>query len=357
VIRWLLSTVPTAMIFDDHDISDDWNTSAAWVEHMRRQPWWDERITSGLASYWLYQHLGNLSPDDLDDDPVWPKVRDAGDATRVLREFAFRADREVEGTRWSYKRDFGRTRLVVIDSRCGRVLEGDRREMVDDDEFAWIERQASGDLDHLLLATSLPFALAPAIHDLEAWNEAVTAGAWGRLAARAGEKIRQAVDLEHWAAFNDSFDRLAGLIEAVTAGHRGRPPGSVVVLSGDVHHTYLAELSFRGQHAGHGHSPAWQAVCSPLRNPLPGDQRMAHKRAFRRPARTVTAWLARRAGVEPEQIDWRVVEGPRFDNHLGELALDGRSATLRVERAVTPAGGDGDPRLEPLYEHRLAGGS
>ncbi|HEY8556340.1 MAG TPA: alkaline phosphatase D family protein, partial [Actinomycetes bacterium] len=182
VIRWLLSTVPTAMIFDDHDISDDWNTSAAWVEHMRRQPWWDERITSGLASYWLYQHLGNLSPGDLGDDPVWPKVRDAGDATRVLREFAFRADREVEGTRWSYRRDFGRTRLVVIDSRCGRVLEGERREMVDEDEWAWIEEQAAGDFDHLLLATSLPFALAPAIHDLEAWNEAVTAGAWGRLA-------------------------------------------------------------------------------------------------------------------------------------------------------------------------------
>ncbi|HEV2920006.1 MAG TPA: alkaline phosphatase D family protein, partial [Actinomycetota bacterium] len=43
VLRWLLSTVPTAMIFDDHDISDDWNTSAAWVEHMRSMPWWEER--------------------------------------------------------------------------------------------------------------------------------------------------------------------------------------------------------------------------------------------------------------------------------------------------------------------------
>jgi hypothetical protein len=329
----------------------------AWVEHMRRRPWWQERITSGLASYWLYQHLGNLSPDDLEGDPVWSKVRDAGDATRVLREFAFRADREVEGTRWSYRRDFGRTRLVVIDSRCGRVLDGPRREMVDDDEWAWIEEQAGGDFDHLLLATSLPFALAPAIHDLEAWNEAVTAGAWGRLPAWAGEKIRQAVDLEHWAAFNDSFDRLAALIESVAAGHRGRPPGSVVVLSGDVHHTYLAELSFRGEHAGHGHSPAWQAVCSPLRNPLPRDQRAAHKRAFKRPARAVTGWLARRAGVEPEEIDWRVVEGPRFDNHLGELELDGRSAMLRVERAVTPVDGRGDPRLEPLYQHRLADGS
>jgi hypothetical protein len=355
VLRWLLSTVPSAMIFDDHDISDDWNTSAAWVEHMRRQPWWEERITSGLASYWLYQHLGNLAPDDLEDDPVWPKVRTAGDATRVLRELAFRADREIEGSRWSYRRDFGRTRLVVIDSRCGRVLEGARRKMVDDDEWAWIEEQATGDFDHLLLASSLPFALAPAAHDLEAWNEAVTGGAWGGVAAKAGEAIRQAIDLEHWAAFNDSFDRLAALIEAVSAGHRGVAPGSVVVLSGDVHHTYLAELSFPG--IQDAHSPAWQAVCSPLRNPLPPSQRAAHRRAFRRPARSVTRWLARRAGVEPEAIDWRVVEGPRFDNHLGELELDGRSAVLRVERAVTPAGGDGQPRLEPLYDHRLAGGS
>jgi hypothetical protein len=106
----------------------------------------------------------------------------------------------------------------VIDSRCGRVLDGPRREMVDDDEWAWIEEQATGDFDHLLLATSLPFALAPATHDLEAWNEAVTAGAWGRPMAWVGEKLRQGIDLEHWAAFNDSFDRLAALIESVAGG-------------------------------------------------------------------------------------------------------------------------------------------
>ena len=27
-IRWLLSTVPTTMIFDDHDVNDDWNISS-----------------------------------------------------------------------------------------------------------------------------------------------------------------------------------------------------------------------------------------------------------------------------------------------------------------------------------------
>src|SRR5215210_260121 len=35
-IRWLLSVVSSAMIFDDHDVHDDWNTSEAWVEEMRR---------------------------------------------------------------------------------------------------------------------------------------------------------------------------------------------------------------------------------------------------------------------------------------------------------------------------------
>jgi PhoD-like phosphatase len=352
VLRWLLSTVPSAMIFDDHDVHDDWNTSAAWVEEMRSQPWWDERITSGLASYWLYQHLGNLSPDDLEDDPVWPQVREAGDATRVLREFAFRADREVAGTRWSYRRDFGATRLVAIDSRCGRVLDRGRREMVDDEEWDWIRQQATGDFDHLLLATSLPFALAPATHDLEAWNEAVCDGAWGRLAARLGEELRQAVDLEHWAAFNGSFDRLAELVADVAAGRAGSAPGSVVALSGDVHHAYLAELCFPGE-AGLK-SRAWQAVCSPLRNPLPASMRAAHRRAFRRPAAVVARRLARLAGVPPESVDWRVVHGPCFDNHVGLLELDGRAAFLRVERAVTSE--DGRPAgLEPLYEHRLAG--
>ena len=37
-IRWLLSTVPLAMIFDDHEVGDDWNISEAWVEEMRQHP-------------------------------------------------------------------------------------------------------------------------------------------------------------------------------------------------------------------------------------------------------------------------------------------------------------------------------
>src|SRR4029079_303329 len=69
-IRWLLSTVPCTMVFDDHDVNDDWNISDSWVEEMRRLPWWDDRITGAFMSYWLYQHLGNLSPPELAEETL-----------------------------------------------------------------------------------------------------------------------------------------------------------------------------------------------------------------------------------------------------------------------------------------------
>ena len=35
VERWVLSVVPSAMIFDDHDMIDDWNTSSSWLDDIR----------------------------------------------------------------------------------------------------------------------------------------------------------------------------------------------------------------------------------------------------------------------------------------------------------------------------------
>ncbi|MDX6302379.1 MAG: hypothetical protein QOF53_3593, partial [Nocardioidaceae bacterium] len=78
--RWLLSTLPSSMIFDDHDVRDDWNTSYAWKQEIEQTSWWHERIVSGLVSYWVHQHLGNLSPDERAADDVWQLVaRHEGD--------------------------------------------------------------------------------------------------------------------------------------------------------------------------------------------------------------------------------------------------------------------------------------
>ena len=354
VTRWLLSTVSTAMIFDDHDVHDDWNTSSAWVEQARSTDWWDEHIVSALMSYWIYQHIGNLSPDDHREDGLLQRMQAAEDGGPLLREFAYRADRETRGARWSFHRDLGGSRLVMIDSRCGRTLDEGGRSMLDEDEWRWVEEHATGDFDHLLIGTSLPWLLSPAMHHLEAWNEAVCAGAWGPLAAHLGERIRQGLDLEHWAAFHESFGRLAELQRAVGAGERGEPPASIVTLSGDVHHAHLSEVAFR---RGSGvQSAVYQATCSPLRNPLDGRERRAIRVAMTKPAFVLARAFSRAAGVEREPVRWRSLGGgPWFDNQLATLELRGRRCDLRLEKAVSGGGGS-EPWLDVVLELRLADG-
>jgi hypothetical protein len=349
VIRWLMSTVSTAMIFDDHDVHDDWNTSQAWLDEIRAQPWWEERIAGAFMSYWLYQHLGNLSPRQHDADGLLQRARRVPDLGDDLHAFAVRADREPAGTRWTYCRDVARARVVVVDSRAGRVLEGERR-MLGDDEWAYVEQHATGDFNHLFLVSSLPFLLPRPVHDLEAWNERVCDGAWGGAFAGLGEKIRQGVDLEHWAAFDASLERVEELLEAVASGERGEAPGSVTMLSGDVHYAYVAEVGFpRGTGA---RSPVWQAVCSPIRNPLARHEKAAVRFTCGRAAGAIGTALARSSGARRPGIGWRLCEGPVFDNQVATIDWHGRHAELTLERVLP--GDSTDPELVETFRRTLA---
>ena len=350
-MRWLLSTVSTAMIFDDHDVHDDWNISEAWLEEARRHEWWNEHIKAALASYWVYQHLGNLPPEAHRDDTLLKRVKEAGDAEDLLEAFAYHADRESDGARWSYCRDLGDTRLIVIDSRAGRVLEEGRRSMLDEDEWKWVQEHATGGFDHLLIGTSLPWLLGRGMHYVEAWSEAVAGGAWGPVAAKGAESLRQTGDMEHWAAFQDSFARLTELFRAVGTGERGEPPASIVTLSGDVHHAYLFEVGYpRGTEMKSG---VWQAVCSPYRNPLGKNERRSIRIGMSRGFERVTRALAGLAGVRDPGIGWRIVgDGPWFDNQFATLVIDGRSIEMRLDKAVPVD--EKNARLERVLEHRLA---
>jgi phosphodiesterase/alkaline phosphatase D-like protein len=364
-IRWLLSTVPSAMIFDDHDVRDDWNTSAQWRDDIKRTPWWAERISSGLMAYWVYQHLGNLRPPELARSQIYRAVRDAPDGAVPLRAYAADADSAADrlegdtpdpdgtgGGRWSFRRDLGTSRLLVLDSRAGRIVHGDKREMISEADWAWLEQQVDSDsladVDHLLIATSVPFLLPPFVHHLEAWNESVAAGGWGARFSRAGESLRQGADLEHWAAFGSSFDRMIDLLATIGQagdGDPGRAPATVTFLSGDVHFAYVARARLR--HQQHAMSPSiYQVVCSPLRNPLPKWLRYGQRAASSRVAHRLGRGVARLAGVRTPKLEWRFVGQPAFGNVLATLDLAGREALTRIETAEpgsAAAAADGSP--------------
>ena len=338
-VRWLLATVPSSMIFDDHDIADDWNTSAVWRRDMQQTSWWEERVIGGLSSYWVYQHIGNLSPATLAEDTLYQRVRaHDGDCEQMLREFAAAADREADGKKgaqWSYRRDLCDVRLLVIDSRCGRILDDENRSIVSEAEFRWIEEQVEGTYDHLLVGTSLPWLLARALHDVEAWNEVLAAGARGARMARWAETFRRAADLEHWAAFRKSFDRLAELFALVGRGEHtgsgGEAPATVCVLSGDVHHAYAA----RADYDDTVRSAVYQLTCSPVHNYVPRVMKVAFRVAWSRVAERITRFLLTTiAKVPPHPLTWSKLAGPYYGNEIATLTLDGRSARVSIERAL-----------------------
>ena len=331
--RWLLSTVPSAMIFDDHDIRDDWNTSLEWRHEMEATSWWHDRIVAGLGSYWVYQHLGNMSPAERAQDEIYAQVLahagdDEYDLGAVLDAFADRVDQQPTTYRWSYTRDFDtQARLVVVDSRAARELQPDARAMLDRDEARWLDEQLRGGFEHLLIGTSLPFLLARGLHHLEAFSEALAGGAWGERGGRLGEKLRQAVDLEHWGAFQNSFQEVAHQAMEVAAGERGPAPSTVTFLSGDVHHSYVSEAR-PTRHERALRSTILQAVCSPIRNPLSRNMRFATavlSYGVAGPAGRLASWSTR---VPDAPLTWTYAEGPWFDNNLAFLRLAGRGMRM-----------------------------
>lgn len=331
-IRWILSTLPSAMIFDDHDIRDDWNTSAAWRAEVNKKPWWRDRIRAGLGSYWVYQHIGNLSPTELAEDEDYQKVMAAeGDCWPLLLELADRADREVDGDkglRFSYRWDLGRSRFIMVDSRNSRILDSGDRKMLGDREFSWLEAQVEDgldELDHVVLGSSLPWLLPPAIGDLQTVNEAGAnrPGFRGQLA----EKVRQTADLEHWPAFVTSFLRLSQMIGKL-ADRPAPGPATVSVLSGDVHHSYAARADFGGSSAVRVH----QLVCSPVHNYVPVFVKPMFKFGWSPRVARVTRRWARRHGSPALPMSWRNLSGPLFGNTIASLELEGRSATVIFEQ-------------------------
>ena len=57
----LMANICTIMMFDDHDVTDDWNLTAAWEQAVYDDPVSNRIICNGLISYWLFQGFGNDS--------------------------------------------------------------------------------------------------------------------------------------------------------------------------------------------------------------------------------------------------------------------------------------------------------
>jgi hypothetical protein len=348
-VRWMLSTIPTSMMFDDHEINDKWNTSQAWLDKMRQTDWYETRIIGGLMAYWIYQHLGNLSPAELAKDETYQRICETRQGSTLVRDLAKRAESGEGPSRFSYSRDLGPARLIMIDARTGRQLQPGRRQIMTDQEWQWIRSNVDGQYQHLLLASSLPFLLPYGMHHIEAWSEAVTDRAWGGRLCGLGERVRLAADLDHWACFQRSYRDFEDLVIDVATGRGGQPPASLLLFGGDVHHCWVSEVTLPDD-AAPTRTRIWQVVCSGLRKELRISERITLWLGHTRLAKALGRALVATTSVGLPRLRWRPVTRPHFRNQVGTLEIAGGEIGVRIEQV---AGGWRKPRLLTVIEHKL----
>src|SRR5262249_50983870 len=82
-VRRTLANVPTYMIVDDHDVTDDWNLNPIWVDRVSNTTFGRAILRNALASYTVFQDWGNDPVRYLSEDTAA-----AGDPKRMLDTIA-----------------------------------------------------------------------------------------------------------------------------------------------------------------------------------------------------------------------------------------------------------------------------
>ena len=59
MVRRALANVPTYMMWDDHEVTDDWNLNPMWRDRAMTNPLGRAIVRNGMLSFALFQHWGN----------------------------------------------------------------------------------------------------------------------------------------------------------------------------------------------------------------------------------------------------------------------------------------------------------
>jgi hypothetical protein len=257
-VRRLLANVPTYMIFDDHDVTDDWNITAAWYNRVRDSAAGRRVTANALAAYWAFQAWGN-DPDNFDRDLRWAIESFIADDRSCTGDLADRFDLQLWKHRgWGFSIP-SNPPIVAIDSRTQRQPDNDYNppKLLDRYALDWLRvewlklktRPGGCEGWPVFIAATPVMGFAPVelIQRFGLWL-AGTLESYPyvriaeKLLGREGflaEKIVEKLDAEAWTSNLDGFvDFLSTLNERM---------GIVqcVFLSGDVHYAFTAEACFQ----------------------------------------------------------------------------------------------------------------
>ncbi|WP_237884826.1 alkaline phosphatase D family protein [Pseudomonas sp. PGPR40] len=244
-----MAHLPCLMIFDDHDITDDWNLSAQWEETAYGHPFSKRIIGNALLAYMLCQGWGN-NPDAFGSMLEKTRLLSATGQDHYL-------DSEVQDSlidellsfqKWHYVLPT-RPALVVLDTRTRRW----RSEMNLKQPSGLLDWEALSELQQELLDHPSAIIVSPApIFGVKLIETVQRVFSW------FGYPLL--VDAENWMAHRGAAQVILNIFR------HSRTPGNYVVLSGDVHYSFVYEVLIRHRKAG---PRIWQVTSSGIKNEFP----------------------------------------------------------------------------------------
>ncbi|MFG6665676.1 alkaline phosphatase D family protein [Halomonas sp. HNIBRBA4712] len=244
----LMAHLPTLMIFDDHDVTDDWNLTADWERCAYGHPFSKRIIGNALIAYLLCQGWGN------DPDKLTPLIDEAGALldTEKGRLEALRQDRFIERLLrfqgWEFQVP-GEPALLVLDTRTRRW----RSERSPKRPSGLMDWEALMEMQQALLECQSAVIVSPAPMFGVKLIEGVQ-----KLFTLAGKPL--VVDAENWMAHRGAANVLLQI------WRHSKTPGNYVILSGDVHYSFVYDVFVRrAEHAPH----LWQITSSGIKNTFP----------------------------------------------------------------------------------------
>ncbi|MCF8016990.1 MAG: alkaline phosphatase family protein [Chromatiaceae bacterium] len=244
-VRRLLAHLPVAMIFDDHDVTDDWNLSRAWEEVAYGHALSRRVIGNALIGYLIHQGWGNR-PEAFSDDLLAGLQRSLDDPGSAEHEAC--VQRLLRFGDWHY--DWPTTPpLVVIDSRTHRW----RSESAASKPSGLLDWEALTDLQQRLRGLPAVLLVSPApIFGVKLIESIQRVFTW------LGYPLM--VDAENWMAHPGAAHTLLNIFR------HPQTPEHFVILSGDVHYSFVYDVELRGRSQG---PEVWQITSSGVRNAFP----------------------------------------------------------------------------------------
>lgn len=244
-VQRVMAHLPVAMILDDHDITDDFNLHRGWEETVYSHPLSKRMVGNGMLAYLINQAWGN-SPNTFLPS-MFEKVQQALNAP-TEPPFDALLDKLIKLEAWDFEWQTSPP-LIVLDTRTRRWRSESSATqpsgLLDWEALTELQNRLSGHSSVLLVSAAPIFG----VKLIEVIQRIVTA---------CGHPL--AVDAEYWMAHPGTAQGILNVFR-----HR-KTPQNFVVLSGDVHYSFVYDVELRGRH----NSPEiWQICSSGLRNSFP----------------------------------------------------------------------------------------